>query len=125
MKHDNLHPHEWMAVMALLLFLAVLIQSAWRAPDSRWPEKEGRALAAPHEQLVVTFTGAIAKEGRYHFKAGTTLGEALKEIELLPEANTSKMALEKPLKRSQRIRIPSKKSTKSQAKFSAVQNESS
>ena len=111
MQHDNLYPHEWMAVMGLMLFLAILIHFAWIAPDTRWPERDGRAIDAPHALVVVTFSGAIAKEGRYHFKAGTTLGDALNTVELLPEANISKMPLEKPLKKGQRIKIPVKSSS--------------
>lgn len=116
MKHDNLYPHEWMAVMALLLFLAVLIQFAWNAPETRWPDKEGKPVSIPFEQVVVSITGAVTKEGRYHFPAGITVGEALEKIELLPEASVEKLDLKKPLKRGQRIKIPQKKLAKQDSK---------
>jgi hypothetical protein len=110
MSHEKeLQPHEWMAVCGLLLFIAVLIKFAWNAPDSRWPQRAGVKVSAPKEMVVVNIRGEVMQAGRYHYEAGTTLGEALKKVELKPDADVSKMALTKPLKRGQRINVPKRK----------------
>lgn len=59
--------------------------------------------------IVVTIEGAVAKPGRYHFKKGTTLKDVLSSIELLPEADVSKMNMEQVLKKCRKIKIPFKK----------------
>jgi hypothetical protein len=109
---DELRSHEWIAVAILLLFMCMLSKLAWNAPDSRWPERDGKPVATPQEQIVITLSGAIEKEGRYHFPKGVTLGQVLAAVPLKENADLRKFNLAKELKRGQKIRIPYKKQNK-------------
>lgn len=69
-------------------------------------------------EIVVSIEGAVAQPGRYHFKKGTTLMEALKQAKLLPEADLSRFKVDTPIKRSRKIKVPCKKQKRKKAPVS-------
>lgn len=112
MKNEELRPHEWIALATFFLILALISKIAWNAPANRWPQKERLPVLPPQEQIVITISGAVNQEGRYHFPKGTTIKEALEEVQIKPDADLSKLQFEKPLKTGQRLKIPHKKQKK-------------
>lgn len=102
----GLFQYEWIVVLSLISFMAILMKLGWNAPEDRWPEKEGVLVAKPVEFVVVCLEGAVEKAGRHHFPQGTTLRNALEKVVLLPEADLSKLDLDQVLKRRQKIKVP-------------------
>jgi hypothetical protein len=109
---NELRPHEWVSVALFLLVMCFLTKIAWNAPSDRWPKRNREPVPVPREQIVVTISGAVAKEGRYHFVKGTTLGQALEAAQLSEDADMQKLTLDRELKSRQKIRIPRKKQNK-------------
>jgi hypothetical protein len=109
-KNDQgLNSYEWIAALSILLFIAILCVIAWNAPENRWPKKQGIDIPSPKALITIYLSGAIKNPGRYHFEEGENLRECLQKIELSEDADIEKLALDKPLKRGQRIKIPKKK----------------
>lgn len=118
---EELRSYEWVVIVLILAVLLISTKIALNAPDQRWPTKEGNPVPAPQEQLVISITGAVLNEGRYHFEKGTTLRQALQQVKLTPDADISRLFLDKELKRGQKVRIPKKKITKARKTSSKVE----
>jgi hypothetical protein len=65
-----------------------------------------QAPLIPLPSISIEIRGAVEKEGVYHLPKGSTVKEALDLAMLKPEADLSKIKMEKPLLRKQTLRIP-------------------
>lgn len=108
----DLRRREWLAVCTIIVLMALFANWSLRAPASRWPKSQGVPLCRPEEQVVMRIRGAVHLPGRYHFPVGTTVEQALLVAGPLPEADTSRLDLEQPLKHGQSLVIPKKKKKK-------------
>lgn len=97
--------YEKATVLTFLACLSLLCLYALKAPEERWPHDKHPERK---RQIVVTITGEIENEGRYHFEQGTTLRDALQGLILKPEIQTH-LKLDLPLKAGQKIRIKKEK----------------
>lgn len=108
-RERDLYPHEW-GVVALIIFGMLTIgKIAWAAPDERWPKRNGSPVPIPEELVVISISGAVEKEGRYHFKKGTTVLQALEKAVLKEDADLTKLRLDKEIRRGQSLRVPLRK----------------
>jgi len=91
--------YVWWVILGLLLVAA----------GKKWvltpPEAVGE-LSSPSKEIVVYVTGAVAKPGLYTLPSDARLDHALREAEVLPEANIDVLNLAEKLKDGQKITIP-------------------
>lgn len=104
-SNRDLSLYEKGTVYSFLACLFLLSLYSLKAPEERWPHTKHPERI---KQVVVTITGEIENEGRYHFDEGTTLREALQGLNIRPE-NQRHLKLDQPLKPGQKIRIKKRK----------------
>lgn len=98
----ELKTYEKATVLMFLFPLLLLSLHTLNAPVERWPHEK---YPERKKQIVVTITGEIEEEGRYHFQEGAKVADVLNEVALKPHANTQHLKLGQPLKPGQKIRI--------------------
>ncbi|MCE5317897.1 MAG: hypothetical protein LLG04_11155 [Parachlamydia sp.] len=108
----HLYVHEWLAVV-LVISLALAITFITHFSNSG---PLPTALNPPHhivaQKVEVFIEGAVDRPGRYVVAKGARVEEVLKEVQLLPEADISKIKLNSKVRRGQHIRIPCQKARK-------------
>lgn len=105
---EPLKNHEKLTVLLFVAFLFTLFQYALKAPPERWPGAAAVGTSAK-QQVVVELSGEGVQPGRYHFKKGMTLRQALHELALLEDLEVIRCHLDAPLKAGQKIRIKKRK----------------
>lgn len=107
-QQSALKNSETISVLILVALLGAMTLHALKVSVNEFTletQLQSRAIQA----VVVTIEGAVVKPGRYHFKKGASVKEVLDSIELLPEADDSKINKDQVLKKSRKIKIPFKK----------------
>lgn len=61
------------------------------------------------QEIVITIEGAIAEPGRYHFKKGVKIREVLGSVQLLDDADISRLNLDQSIKKGRKLKIPKRK----------------
>ena len=106
MTKPHLPIAEWMAVLAIIFFLATLTICIILAPQ----QESTYATTTPHylvdQQIEVSVEGAVERAGIYISTRGTRLGEFLEKISLKPEADLKRLKLDSKLRAGQKIKIP-------------------
>lgn len=113
----DLRLYEKATVLVFLACLFLLSLFSLKAPEERWPHEKHPERK---KQVVVTITGEIENEGRYHFEQGTTLKSALESLSLKQEISINPLKLDQPLKAGQKIRIKSKKRAKKKRPLAVI-----
>lgn len=104
----GLQLYEWAVLLLLFFLLSVVAKQAIQTEDREWG-REGKKGEWSRHLIVVFLSGEVRNVGVYHVLKGKTLGEFLEEVELKEDADLSSLSLEKPLRPSQRVRVPKKK----------------
>lgn len=107
-----LYVHEWLAVVVIISLSLVITFITHSLKSSALPP----TCDPPHhlvaQKVDVFIEGAVDKPGRYLVARGALVEEALKEVQLLPEADVSKLKLKSKVRRGQHIRVPCQKGRK-------------
>lgn len=104
--------HEWLAVVVVIsLSLAITFLTHFSNSDPLTATRD-----PPHhvisQKIEIYIEGAVDRPGRYAVARGAHVEEALKEVELLPEADITKLKLHSKVRRGQHIRVPYQKGSK-------------
>src|SRR5690349_9260350 len=110
----RLPTHEWMAVIAILFFMTVLVLgivvARQRAPLLTEP---------PHylaeQEIEVFVEGAVERPGIYRLAKGAKLQDLLEQLTLAPDADRTKIKILRKLHQGQVIKIPKVKAKKSKS----------
>jgi DNA uptake protein ComE-like DNA-binding protein len=111
----DLKSREWVAVFILLAGFLFLSKGAFQAPNGRWPMAKGEPIEKPSSLIVIRVQGAVQKPGVYQFRAGTKIAEVLQACEVKDEANLTKIDMEQPVKKGQKLTVKAR-SVKNRAK---------
>lgn len=97
--------HEWMAVVAILLLMGLLVGMVFL-------RGEYALIDPPHylveQEIEITIEGAVAHPGTYHLPRGSTLQEALKQAEPLPDSDLKRMKLQRKIRKGDHVSVPHK-----------------
>lgn len=116
MNH-SLKFRESLAVYSILAVMTLMILHAWKGENEQ--EISELDTIMPYEiNVVVTIEGAVEHPGRYHFKKGSSIKEAIYAAHPLPEADLKKVNLEQKICRSRKIKVPFRKVEKEKKKVS-------
>lgn len=106
MKKPELKVHEWLAVVFIVGLLVTLTAISLLSRGPSMPEvEEAHVMVEP--TIEVRIEGAVEFPGVLHLKKGTTLGDAIILAKPLPEADLSKIKLEKKMRKPTVLRVPS------------------
>jgi hypothetical protein len=117
-QQTRLPLHEWMAVIAILFLIFVLLAVVILKGN----DGEINQLDHPHhiisQEFEVFVEGAVEKPGPYTVKRGSTLQDAINLAVPNSEAKLDKFKMEKKLRKGQVIKVPkiSKKSSQNKKK---------
>jgi hypothetical protein len=101
---NKLPVQEWVIVgLILAIMTTILLVTSFNSRST--PKEVSKPLIL--EEIEVKITGAIAKPGYYILPIGTTLETLLEKVEVLPEANTTRLNMKKSLRDGQKIHIQS------------------
>jgi len=100
MKKSSLLNHEWLLVVFLSFFIALIITTSYYQ-SFQYPKKFLKS-----SPITVTITGAVKSPGCYEVYPGVTVKEVLKKAGLLDEADKRELDLEKQLLATQEILVP-------------------
>ncbi len=109
----QLHIHEWLAILVILSVLAVLTLITRLTDDGAMPTTRDPPHYVVDQRIEVFVEGAVEKPMRLVVIRGALIEEVLQQVQLLPEADTSKLKLKSKVRRGQHIRVPAKKGRKS------------
>lgn len=112
MKPLDLRSREWVAVFILLAGFIVLSKNAWQAPATRWPTFNGDLIEKPVILIAVRIQGAVKNPGIFNVKEGTKIKEVLDLSVLDEDADLSRIDLEKPVHKGQKLTIRKKRAKK-------------
>lgn len=110
MLRPQLLIHEWLSVFLILtLLLGLSFSILYHRVDAL--NQAPSDPIEPIEQLIeVRIEGAVERPGTYQVKKGTPLNEVLQMAMPKPEANLSRLKLDRPLKRKKQVvKVPAKK----------------
>jgi protein involved in polysaccharide export with SLBB domain len=97
--------HEWLIICLLIAFIAVLTLTTYlNRKNLPLPTESPHYLISPEVQIKIE--GAVEKPGFYTVLKGTTVRQVLEQAVLLPEADQSRLSLEKKVRDGQRLRVP-------------------
>jgi protein involved in polysaccharide export with SLBB domain len=106
MEKQELKVHEWLAVVFIVGLLGMLTAVTLISRTPAVP-----VLDQPHyvvdPVVVVRVEGAVERPGAVAVKKGSTVEEAIKQAKALPEADLSKVKLQKKVRKEQVIFVPS------------------
>lgn len=102
----HLYVHEWLAVTVVISLSLVITLITHTSSCSNLPATRDPPHHVVAQKVEIFIEGAVDRPGRYVVAKGALVGEALKEVQLLPEADMSKLKLHAKVRRGQRIRVP-------------------
>lgn len=103
----HLSVHEWMAVVAIIIFLGTLTICIVLAPQ----QETGQVMMAePHfiadQKVEVIIQGAVEHPGVYTLTRGMLVSDLLEQAIPLAEADVKRVKLDKKLRTGQVIKVP-------------------
>jgi hypothetical protein len=101
---------EWMAVIAILLFICTITLSILFARDREPLLEKPQYLSEQEIEIIVE--GSVEKPGIYRMHKGDTVKELLEQIQLAPDADLKRIKMGRKLHQGQLIRIPQDKKIK-------------
>jgi|GEM_PF-2190932 len=111
-KTETLHFVEWGALLTLLTVLgATLGVVYWQnrsIDEASIAPNQAVAHAIVDPYTTINIEGAVGNPGKLKVLKGTSLKEALTQAALLPDADLSKLSLERKVRKGQSVWIPSK-----------------
>lgn len=96
---------EWLAISLVMGFL---VMNLITAKFTRYETKKILQESKCKKNLSIEIIGAIEKEGIYECPFGAKVGELLKNVKLLPQADRQKIPFKKTLLSNQKLEIPKK-----------------
>jgi hypothetical protein len=105
---NHLYIHEWIAAIVIIVVMGVLTTISCMGNSSVSSSQLIQKTAKASEEIVVEISGAVEMPGRYTLKAGTTVRDAVQMAKPLPEASLSRLKLDKPVRKGQKIKVPKK-----------------
>lgn len=102
MEQPKLYPYEWLAVVAIIAFIATISLTAYLREIDLPINNDAAA-----DTIDVKVSGAVVNSRVLHVRKGALVKEILDEIELKPDADLSNLKLDKPLRQGQKVLIPS------------------
>ena len=104
---DKLFYREWAVIALVVGIILSLIAISWLS-ERRVDRQIAQAKKSFQSDalIAIEITGALKNPGTYFFKPGITLGEAVKDLELLKEADRRKIPKKRILFHPQKVEIP-------------------
>jgi hypothetical protein len=101
----GLAKRDWLLLLSIGGILLLLAISTEIGRSKRFAVNDGEPLALS-EEIEISLSGCLSKPGKFLVSRGTTFGELLEQIVLLPEADLSQLPRNRRLSHRQRVHIP-------------------
>ena len=108
-KGNELQIPEWMAVLTVMVCLGFTVVVVYWQNGAIEELKQTASHPITDPYLSITIEGAVGNPGTIKVKKGSLLQEALQLAEILPDADLSKLKLDKRVRKGQKIWVPSQK----------------
>lgn len=98
--------HEWIAIVAIIVLLMILIGISLGSNDSSFPEHSNSPHHLISQEISVWIEGAVDKPGAYQIKRGATLQDVLALVKVKDDADLRRLKFHKKVRNGQVIKIP-------------------
>jgi hypothetical protein len=102
---QGLAKRDWLLLLSIGGLFLLLAISTEIGRSKRLAVNDGEPLSLS-EEIEISLSGCLSKPGKFVIRRGTTFGELLEQIVLLPEADLSQLPRNRRLSHRQRIHIP-------------------
>lgn len=102
----HLRVYEWLALVSCVSLLVLITLVTCMSGTSRFPATEEPPHYIVDQRIEVFVEGAVEKPVRLIVTKGMLVEEVLQQVQLLPEADLSKLKLKSKVRRGQHIRVP-------------------
>lgn len=100
--------HEWMAIAVLIGFIVLLAGITLFSKETVMPDRVGTPHHIVDPEIDVFIEGEVEHVGRHRVKRGSTVHNLIALAVPSADADLSRIKLEKKLRKSQVVKVPSK-----------------
>lgn len=116
-EESSLNVREWLAVVLFILLSGSLTTISYLNQSADYPRENNPPFFVRSQEIAIHVDGAVVSPGVYWLQKGATMGDLMKVVEFLPDADISKLDKVKTLRKKQKVKIPHQKMKKGSQSF--------